>query len=72
MLTLGDLFENVAVQGNVRISTWEDDHETVLKWFDEVEYVPAHHRSLERWLDAEVLYMFAPGDGFLHIEIEKH
>lgn len=71
MTTLEDLLDNVTVQGDVRVSTWENEEETVIGTFDGVEYLSANNVLLKKWRDAEVVYMFAPGDGFLHIEIER-
>lgn len=71
MLTLEDLLDNVTVQGDVRVSAWENEEETVIGTFDAVEYLSANNVLLKKWRDAEVLYMFTPGDGFLHIEVER-
>lgn len=73
MLTLSDLLENACVQGNVRISTWKEDcEEVVIRTFDETEYVPYNDRLLKKWQNAEVIYMFAARDGFLHIEVKEN
>ena len=69
-MTLYDLVNDVTLQGNIRISSWNGDEEEVLL---EVE----NHDDLftgdldESYEDREVTYMFCPGDGYLHIEIES-
>ena len=67
-MTLYELVNDVTLQGNIRISTWEGDDEKVLLTVE-------NHDDLfvgdleEAYEDREVTYMFCPGDGFLHIEI---
>ena len=69
-LTLYELVSDVTIQGNVRISYWENDEEQVIRTFDGVEYI-LNHQIPKRYRDADVIYMFCPGDGYLHIEVES-
>lgn len=74
-MTLKSLATNVEIQGDIRISIWDDmgESETEIHEFSQVDSLsgtlskPAFHylRNLQ------VTYMFAPGDGFLHIELKQ-
>lgn len=72
MITLGDIVDNITIQGDVRISTWDHDgeNETVLFQKNVGDYF-CLPRFLRKYENREVLYMFCPGDGYLHIEIES-
>ena len=71
-MKLYELVQDVCLQGDIRISAWDEsgEEETVLRTFDAVEYVLGNQIP-KGWEDADVLYMFCPGDGFLHIEVER-
>lgn len=65
-MTLYDLANETTVQGNIRISQWKDDEEKILLVKKDVE---DFHCPLK--LEGKrVLYIFCPGDGYLHIEVE--
>ncbi len=70
-MKLCNITENVTVQGNIRISMWDDsgENETVVYTKDACDglYIP---KWLKKYADHKVLYMFAAPDGFLHIEIQ--
>jgi len=68
-MKLYELMNNTIIQGNVRLSVWDADEETTVKYFDCVDDL-----GLEKWVhefeDLEIHYVFAsPVDGFLHIEL---
>ena len=73
-MTLYDLAHDVILQGNIRISLWDSkefDCEKVLYQVDRTDdfSIP---RFLREYENHEVAYMFCPGDGFLHIELEAN
>lgn len=69
MLTISDLLENATVQGNIRVSAWTRNEEEKVILMQEDDGGLSASSLPERWRNAEVLYMFCPGDGFLHIEV---
>ena len=71
-MTLYDLVNDVCLQGDIRISAWDEsgEEETVIRTFDGTEYVLTHQIP-KKWENAEVTYMFCASDGFLHIEVSK-
>lgn len=68
MITIKDLLDNITVQGKIRISAWTRDGEKVIVMTDGYDGLFSSELP-KRWRDSEVLYMFCPGDGFLHIEV---
>lgn len=67
-MTLGDLIQNVTVQGDVRLSVWKDDDELSVVYLQETGGL-SNQKIIQPKLDYEVLYMFASTDGYLHIEL---
>ena len=65
-MTLKELTSETRIQGNVRLSAWNDDEEIFVK---EYENTDGWKCDLTRYNEWEVNYMFCPGDGFLHIEL---
>ena len=65
-MTLYDLANSTTVQGDIRVSKWIGDEEKVLLLKKRVEdfHCPLKLES------KRVLYIFCPGDGYLHIEVE--
>lgn len=68
-MTLIELTEDTTIQGNVRISYWDDDEEYVIYQIENTECLrlPA---KLRKYRQRDVKYIFCPGDNFIHIEIE--
>lgn len=69
MITIKDLLNNITVQGNIRVSAWTRDGEEKVILITEQESGLVVGQLPKRWRDSEILYMFYPGDGFLHIEV---
>lgn len=69
-MTLYELVNDTTVQGNIRISTWNGDEEEVLLSVSNEDDLCTGDLD-EAWEDREVKYIFYPGDGFLHIEVES-
>lgn len=69
-MTLYELANDVTIQGNVRVSTWEGNEEKVISTTENTDDFNIYDLD-DKWEDAEVLYIFCPGDGYLHIEIEN-
>lgn len=69
-MTLYELVNDITVQGAIRVSSWnEHDEEDVLFQTDGTDDFGCGDLE-DEWEDREVKYIFCPGDGFLHIEIE--
>jgi hypothetical protein len=68
MITISDLLDNITVQGDIRVSSWTREGEKVIV-LSECDGGLSASKLPKRWRNAEVLYMFCPGDGFLHIEV---
>ena len=68
-MTLYDLLNGTTIMGDVRLSKWVEDFEIVLfQTYGTDHFGPGDiPEELEH---CEVEYLFCPGDGFLHIEIE--
>lgn len=72
-MTLKTLATNIEIQGDVRISIWDDMGEEV-----EVHEIPQigdlrialNDPELYHLRNMHVTFMFTPGDGFLHIELK--
>lgn len=69
MITISDLLDNITVQGDIRISAWTRNEEEKVIFQTECDGGLSASKLPKRWMNAEVLYMFCPGDGFLHIEV---
>lgn len=69
MITISDLLNNITIQGNIRVSAWTRDGEEKVILITERESGLGAYQLPKRWRNSEVLYMFCPGDGFLHIEV---
>ena len=69
MITISDLLDNITVQGDVRVSAWTRDEDEKVILLTECDGGLSASRLPKRWRNAEVLYMFCPGDGILHIEV---
>ena len=68
-MTLYELVNDVEVQGAIRLSTWKDDTEHILFQTDNTDDF-SYGCFDEEYEDCKVKYIFCPGDGYLHIEIE--
>lgn len=70
-MTLQDLFDGgVTLQGNVCLSVWRGDEEASVREIlecDDLSAAGLDGRTKER----DIKYIFAPGDGYLHIELEE-
>lgn len=69
MITISDLLDNITVQGDIRVSAWTRDEGEKVILLTECDGGLSASRLPKRWRNAEVLYMFCPGDGLLHIEV---
>ena len=75
-MTLYELCKAATIQGDVRISIFEDGEEETVIYIDQViddllwdlSCQPEYENGME---DYEVNYMFAGKDGYLHIELVK-
>ena len=72
-MTLAELTHETTIQGDIRLSVWKDGEETKvreLKCVDDLSNPLWYDRKLFGMKDLEVNYIFCPGDGYLHIELE--
>lgn len=73
-MTLRTLTKEVEIQGNVRLSIWDDQGEEVeVHEFQYVDNLAIDINNLSNGKQLnrrKVHFVFAPGDGFLHIELE--
>lgn len=67
-MLFGNLIKNVSIQGDVRLSVWNDGEETAVEYFCNVEDMKLEPCRLYARL--KVNYIFSCGDGYLHIELE--
>ena len=67
-MTLYELVNSITIQGNVRLSIFEDDSE---KSTDYKGTYDLSDEDIEEFEDMMVTYMFYGDDGFMHIELEK-
>ena len=72
-MTLKTLSTNIEVQGDIRISIWDDMGSEEIE-VHELRYVNDLRSTLYRGdlyhlRNLPVTFLFAPGDGFLHIEL---
>jgi len=76
-MTFYDLCKATTIQGNVRVSVFnEDGEEETVMYIDEVMIdllcdVSHHPDFREEMEDYEVTYLFAGTDNYLHIELQK-
>ena len=68
-MTLDDMLciGGIMIQGDVRLSVWKGDEETMIKEIRGTENL--NGEKIKKYRDMEVTYMFASPDGFLHIEL---
>ena len=57
----------ITIQGDVRLSVWENDAETMVKELRNVDDLRA--ADIAEYVNMEVNHMFAAPDGFMHIEL---
>lgn len=74
-MTLKTLCKEVNVQGNIRLSIWDElgEEEIEVHEFCYVDGLASHINTLPNGKQLNrmnVHFMFAPGDGFLHIELK--
>lgn len=68
-MTFGYLRNHTTIQGNVKLTMWKDDevlYEDAVQGTEDIDTCGLH-----LWDYAEVKYMFAAPDGFLHIDFER-
>ncbi len=68
-MTLFELIARVELQGKIRLSLWTWDGDEI-----KVIYLEDGMRGtddVKALFDYEITYMFASGDGYLHIELIK-
>ena len=64
------LVTDCRVSGSIRISAWDDGNEEESVFFDgEVEDAYAKPSLIKSCWNREVISIFCPGDGKLHIEL---
>ena len=68
-MTLDDIIciGGIMIQGDVRLSVWKGDEETMINEIRGTENL--NGEKIKKYLSMEVTYMFASPDGFLHIEL---
>lgn len=68
-MTLVELANEITLQGDIRISLWEDGEETKVKTYtmtDDLSYM-----NIPKWAkEKEVNFLFCGGDGYLHVELK--
>ena len=70
-MTLQDLFDGgVTMQGNIRLSWWKGDEETHVREIRGCEDLSSVKIG-EKAKESKIKYIFAPGDGYLHIELKE-
>jgi hypothetical protein len=69
-MTLWELVASTKLQGNIRVSMWQDDEEKIIGTWENCGQLFTGDIE-EEWEDFEVDYIFCPGDGFLHIEVKE-
>ena len=57
----------ITIQGNVRLSVWENDAETMVKELRNVDDLQT--ADIYEYVNMDVSYIFAAPDGFMHIEL---
>ena len=68
-MTFGYLRNRTTIQGNVKLTMWKDGevlYEDTVQGTEDIDTCGLH-----LWDYAEVKYMFAARDGFLHIDFER-
>ena len=69
-MKLYDLVYSVVFQGNIRISMWCGDEEKIIGEWRNCEQLFSGDIE-DEWMDFRVTYIFAPGDGWLHVEVTE-
>lgn len=83
-MNLYDLMDSTTIQGDVRLSLFNDGEEIAVAEFKCCDGLCSHDLyqfgntftvdgddvEVSEWEWCEVKYLFCPGDGFLHIEVE--
>lgn len=67
-MTFRTLVKSITIQGPVRISIWDDDSEVYVHEIPDADGLFC--AELKHLFKYRVKYMFAGGDGALHIELE--
>ena len=74
-MTLKTLAKEIEIQGDVRLSVWNDQGEEMeVHEFQYVSSLGSHINELpnaKQLNRMKVHFIFAPGDGFLHIELNN-
>ena len=68
-MNFGYLRNRITIQGNVKLTMWKDGevlYEDSVQGTEDIDTCGLH-----LWDNAEVKYMFAAPDGFLHIDFER-
>lgn len=68
-MSLYELVCSINLQGDIRLSMWENDTEKVLATWEECDHLWTG--DIEEWEDLIVDYIFCPGDGWMHIEVKE-
>ena len=69
-MTLYELVNSTTIQGNIRVSMWEDDEERIISTWENCEELFSGEIE-DEWMGLVVDYIFCPGDGWLHIEVRE-
>lgn len=67
-MLFGNLIKGTTIQGDVRLSVWKDGEEKFVEYFSNVQDMKCEPCRLYAWF--KVNYIFCPGDGYLHIELD--
>lgn len=85
-MTLYDLMEDITIQGDVRLALFDEGGDEIavaefkgldgfcfhdLLQHEEVTTIHGDRVEVDEWGNLEVTYIFCPGDGFLHIEVQQ-
>ena len=76
-MALYELCHNITIQGNVRISIFDEDGEEEKVFYidqvvDDLLWDFSCEQDFEEeMVEYEVTYLFVGGDGYLHIELQK-
>lgn len=70
-MKLATLMKSNTIQGDIRLSVWNEYGEEIeVKYLNCVDNL-ACEPSAKNWKNKNVSFIFAPGDGFLHIELSE-
>jgi len=71
-MTLKTLMKGNCIQGDIRLSVWDDQgEEKEVKCLTYVDNL-ACEEDAQRLKNKKVNFIFAPGDGYLHIELAEN